>query len=70
VIVDHANGLHVGVDDGRSDELEPALLEIVAELASIFNRLRMISGSATSLSIFALVYRATFSGSNLLKARR
>src|SRR5258708_105010 len=31
VIVHHPDRLHVGVDDGRADEAEPALLEILAE---------------------------------------
>lgn len=31
MIVDHAGGLHVGVDNGRADETETAPLQIAAE---------------------------------------
>ena len=31
VVVHHARGLHVRVDDGRSHELEAALLEVLAQ---------------------------------------
>ena len=31
MIVHHSDGLHVGVDDGRADEVESALLEVFAE---------------------------------------
>src|SRR6185436_14043253 len=37
---------------------------------SIFSRLRMIAGLTASLSIFALLNRATFWGSNWLNALR
>lgn len=30
VVVDHADALHVGVDDGGADELESPLLEVSA----------------------------------------
>src|SRR5688500_5566251 len=32
VIVDHADGLHVRVNDGRAHEAEPALLHVTADL--------------------------------------
>ncbi len=31
MVVDHADGLHVGVHDGGADEVEAALLEVFAE---------------------------------------
>jgi hypothetical protein len=31
MVVDHAGGLHVGVDDGATDKFEPALLEVFAD---------------------------------------
>jgi len=31
VVIDHAHGLHVGVDDGRPDEVETPTLEVLAE---------------------------------------
>lgn len=31
VVVDHADGLHVGVDDGGADEGEAAFFEILAD---------------------------------------
>ena len=31
VVVDHAGGLHVGVDDGGADEVEAAVFEVFAE---------------------------------------
>ena len=33
MVVDHAHGLHVGVDDGRAQKIEAALLEIGLEHA-------------------------------------
>ena len=31
VVVDHPSGLHMGIDDRRPDEAEPAALQILAE---------------------------------------
>ena len=36
VVVHHADGLHVGVHDRAADELEAALLEILAERVGFF----------------------------------
>src|SRR6266550_5220057 len=38
VIVDHADRLHVRIDHGRSDEAEPAALEIAAECVGLAGR--------------------------------
>jgi hypothetical protein len=31
VIINHARRLHVGVDNGRADKIEPALLQVFAD---------------------------------------
>ena len=43
VVVDHADGLHVGVDDRAADELEAALLEVFAQRVGFLRRRRQMS---------------------------
>src|SRR5215471_3877502 len=49
VIVDHAGGLHMGVADGRADELEAALVQILTQRIGFRAGGRIILQSAESV---------------------
>src|SRR5262245_51979847 len=50
VVVDHADRLHVRIDDGRADEVETALLEIFAEgVGRLGSRRNIPDGTPTIL---------------------